>query len=644
LSPEDDYAQDPIAEFGIIEAQRHRERGIDIGMFLGLLKYYRQSYIDLVTQAGFEPHCHEMCRRFVDRFYDRIELGICVEWTRTDSGDILEELRSGNRILANEKNKYLTVFESLPHPAILVNNRFRIENLNTAAVEMLREERDYIKSIVETARGIILVLGTEGRIVRFNRFMEELSGYPLEEVKGKDWFETFLPVHCRDEAAGLFRTVLNGPSTHGNITPILTGDGKELDIEWYDRTLKDAESHTVGLLAIGQDVTERNRLERQLRQAQKLEAIGTLAGGIAHDFNNILAGIIGFTEIAMDEVSEWSTLYYDLNEILKSANRAKKLVRQILSFSRMEPKIEKSPVLVSHITREAVRFLRASLPSTIEIRLDMRDEEEAVLADPTQVHQMLMNLCTNAAHAMREKGGVLDVRLSIARLGAKATILHPNLKTGSYLRLSVSDTGHGMDGATMEKIFDPYFTTKPTGDGSGLGLAVVQGIVGSLNGAIVVRSEPGTGTTFEVYLPSVEQKPANDTTALEPIPEGCERILFIDDEDIILRAGKSTLQRLGYRVTFSKSATDALDLFRQDPDRFDLVITDYTMPHLTGEDVAREIMKTKPDIPIILCTGFNERISGDKAKRMGFREFIMKPFNRRDLVEAVRRALDGCKA
>jgi PAS domain S-box-containing protein len=396
------------------------------------------------------------------------------------------------------------------------------------------------------------------------------------------------------------------------------------------------------------DITERKlaeeqraKLEAELQQAQKLETIGTLAGGIAHDFNNILQPIMGYTEMELNDLSPSNPLRKSLEEVLKASLRAKELIRQILAISRSTEEQQRIPIDISSIIKEALKLLRSSLPSSIEMRQKIR--KSVALADPTQIHQVLMNLCTNAAHAMGDKG-ILEVRLSPVDLSesdlAGQAIF--NLKPGAYLRLTVSDTGSGIDAKTMERIFDPYFTTKEVGKGSGLGLAVINGIVKRHEGAITVQSVPGKGTTFSIYFPRLDSRPEATMQVEDPPQRGSERILLVDDEPALMEMATSILERLGYKVTGQTDSVTALEVFRSSPDEFDLVITDYTMPNLTGMDLAKEVRRIRPDIRIMLCTGFSEKITPDHMKELGV-GLLMKPYGMREISEAIRKTLDARK-
>jgi|GEM_PF-395638 len=383
---------------------------------------------------------------------------------------------------------------------------------------------------------------------------------------------------------------------------------------------------------------EKAELTRQLNQAQKMEAIGTLAGGIAHDFNNILSGVIGYTEITKMKNSQPMLNRY-LDQVLSACERAKNLVAQILTFSRVT-ELERRPVDISSITRETVKLLRATIPSTIEIRHRSSSDVHAVLADPTQIHQVLINLCTNAAHAMREKGGVLEIELQNVEITPKMTKARLAVSPGAYVMLTVSDTGVGIAPEFMYRIFDPFFTTKEKGEGTGLGLSVAYGIVKEFEGSITVESEPGVGTTFIVCLPAITNLPEASPEPGEPMVGGSERILFVDDEAILMEMGCDILEELGYRVTGVTSSTEALELFRAQPDQFDLVMTDMTMPGMTGGELSQEILQIRADLPIILCTGLSEMINEEKAKAMGIREFAMKPLSLRNIAQLTRKALE----
>ena len=474
-----------------------------------------------------------------------------------------------------------------------------------------------------------------------NRHMRESFG---DDLVGKTCYQVFrnesIPCsHCTNDK-------LLDPG--GTPAGVCVWEGKNpITGKWYinyDRAIRWVDGRFVRL-QVATDISrikdlekESLRIQAQLQQAQKMEAIGTLAGGIAHDFNNILSAVIGYTEIALADMPEGTSQHRNLQEVLKAGSRARDLVKQILTFSRQSEQ-ELKPLQINQIVRETLKLLRASLPTTIKISQDIQSDS-AVLADPTQVHQVIMNLCTNAAHAMRPKGGQLKIEMSDVVLGGSFIEDHPYLSTGDYIKLRVIDTGHGMEKAILDRIFDPFFTTKERGEGTGMGLAVVLGIVKSHGGTITVESEVGKGSIFSVFLPVIMREVDHEVRIKAPIQTGTERILFIDDEKSLVDLGQQILERLGYKVTIRTSSIEALELFMEQPGKFDLVITDMTMPNMTGDDLAGKLMNIRADIPVILCTGYSERISRERAHRLGIKEFILKPIVMRELAKTVRRVLD----
>ena len=383
--------------------------------------------------------------------------------------------------------------------------------------------------------------------------------------------------------------------------------------------------------------------EKQLQQVMKLQAIGTLASGIAHDFNNILFPIIGYTELTMDDIPEDSQARQNLEEVLKAANRAKELVQQILTFSRQSSQ-ERKPLKVQYLIKEAVKLLRATIPSSIEIDCDIDQSCGPIKGDPTQIHQIIMNLCTNAYHAMQETGGKLEVRLEEININYERSLEKVGIKVSPHVALTVKDNGHGMEPQVMERIFEPYYTTKEQGKGTGLGLSVIHGIVKNYGGDISVVSRPDKGTTFQVLLPIIDEIEEEVRTAAPLIAlNGQEHILLIDDEAQIINIEQKILERLGYKVTSKTDSQEALEEFAALPENFDLVITDMTMPKMTGDQLARKLMDIKPGIPVILCTGFNETINEEKALAMGIDKFVMKPIVKDELANTIRTVLDTPK-
>lgn len=386
---------------------------------------------------------------------------------------------------------------------------------------------------------------------------------------------------------------------------------------------------------------EKIRLEGQLRQAQKMEAIGTLAGGIAHDFNNILASIIGYSELAVLDLPPGSKCIQHLNKVLQASHRAKDLVNQILNFSRMKEH-EFRPFDLKVIINDTLKLMRASLPSTIDIRRWIAPEERTVLADQTQIHQVIMNICANARHAMQEKGGTLEVRLEGAETDPDFALEYPDLKPEDYLMLTIRDTGHGMDRDMLERIFEPYYTTKEKGEGTGLGLAIVHGIVQNHRGRIRVTSEPGKGTSFYIYLPRAPRDAKSEmaTANLERVPGGRERVLLVDDEEDIVLILANMLTRFGYKVVSFNKSGDALNQFKANPESFDAVITDMTMPEMTGMTLASRIKEIRSDIPVLLCTGFSELLPVDSFPDIGVDGILRKPIAMREMATTLRKVLD----
>ena len=415
-------------------------------------------------------------------------------------------------------------------------------------------------------------------------------------------------------------------------------DGRNITVLSRHALQRDEAGNPAAILEINLDVTEARRTEQQLRQVQKMEALGTLTGGVAHDFNNILAAIIGFTELIEDHVPQGSREAHHLQRVMESALRGRELVRQMLTYSRKTEQ-EKKPLSLSSIVKETVKLIRATTPTTITIKVDTLRESGVILADPTQMQQVVMNLCTNAAHAMLEKGGTLDVQL-VDHLVSPSNGDPHGLNPGLYTRLTVRDTGTGMSPDIVDKIFDPFFTTKKLGEGTGLGLSVVYGIVKQSNGHITVESEPGRGSTFTLYFPQIAGELEAAATTDDMLPTGSERVLFIDDEEALVEMGEDILAELGYDVTSRTSSAEALALFKADPSRFDLVITDQTMPELTGFELAKEVLAIRADMPIIMCTGFSYVVNEDKAKAAGIKAFAMKPLTKREVAQTIRKVLE----
>ncbi len=385
---------------------------------------------------------------------------------------------------------------------------------------------------------------------------------------------------------------------------------------------------------------ELRKLEERIKQAQKLECLGVLAGGVAHDFNNLLMAIMGYTEMALDEIPQDQDAHRYLCEVLQGVFSAKDLVKQILNFSR-QGECEPKPLQINLIVKEAVKLLSATLPSYIIIEENLNGVAGKVIADPTQIHQVVINLCTNGAHAMQEQGGILAVSLTEVHLDEDLPAELITLQPGPYVKLCVNDTGCGMTEDVLKKVFDPFFTTKPATQGTGLGLAVVHGIVEQLHGEVLVETEPGKGTTFSVYFPLVQCDMVCEIDALEDsCPHGNEMILLVDDDTCLAELGREVLESLGYRVIVAHNGIEALDLYKARAARYDLVITDYMMPGLTGTQLASNLLGIRPEQPIMLFTGYSESVTAEVAAAMGIRKFVEKPITREDLAKAIRECLD----
>jgi len=528
-----------------------------------------------------------------------------------------------------------------------ITDRSRIE-------EELRESQRMLSDIIDFLPDATLVIDKQGKVIAWNRATENMTGVRAEDMLGKGNYEHALPFY------GERRPILIDLALHADlenekdytairrIGDIVFGEAYtpklspgNIHLSGAASVLRDNKGEIVAAIECIRNNTERKKLESQLQQAQKMEAIGTLAGGIAHDFNNILSAILGYTDMALTEHNADDRVRRYLEQVYKAGERATDLVKQILAFSRQHDE-KPRPLRVSPIIKEVLNLLRASLPSTIHIVQDIQCESDTVLADPIQIHQILMNLCTNAAYAMRGRNGELKVTLTTDIIGPRnALVVYHHLSAGMFLKLTISDTGVGMTPEIMSRIFDPFFTTKKPGEGTGMGLSVVYGIVKSCNGEVIVESEPDKGTEFQVYLPLLmETKSEQEIDKTAGIVGGKERVLFVDDEENLVQLGKYMLTGLGYEVVGTTSSVDALEVFRSRPHYFDFVITDMTMPNMTGVDLAKEMLIIRADIPIILCTGFSEIISEENAKSIGIRKFIMKPLLKNSLAMQIRDILD----
>ncbi|NLD38038.1 MAG: DUF3365 domain-containing protein [Desulfatiglans sp.] len=494
--------------------------------------------------------------------------------------------------------------------------------------------------LLDAVEQSIVATDLNGKIVYCNPYSEKIYGWKRSEVIGHEMMRLMIPDAYMDEGLKDHVRVLEGESWSREVF-VKNQSGKIFPALVSASPVYNEKGEITGGIAISIDLTEKKKLEAQLQQTQKMEGIGILAGGIAHDFNNILAPIILHSQIAMDDIAPDNPLQASMKEIYRAAIRARELVRQILTFAR---KGQDSRIVLraSLAVKEAVKFLRSTIPATIEINFEMNTNNDAILANPTHINQIVMNLCANAAYAMKENGGIITVTLDN---GDEKDGDRPgcDLPPGQYLRLSVIDTGPGIPPDIIDRIFEPYFTTKGPGEGTGLGLAIIHGIVKSYEGGIAVETSPDAGTTFFIYLPLANEKAVMVEDNKTEVKKGKERVLFVDDEEAAITAMKKILARLGYTATTSNSSRDALKIFKDNPAGFDLIITDMTMPGITGLQLVKEVRAIRLDIPVILCTGYSDQIDDEKAQMAGVNEFMIKPVSMFDIASAIRRVLEKDK-
>ena len=516
-----------------------------------------------------------------------------------------------------------------------------ITRLKVSEQSLKESERQY-RQLFELAQEGIWAIDSDFVTTMVNPAMAKMLGYGVMEMIGTKLFD-FMDERGRELAAGIVEGQRHSTGEQHDFEFIRRGGERVYTTMELSAIYGDDGKYAGAIIGVV-DVTyrkkaeeEREQLEKHMVQIQKMEAIGTLAGGIAHDFNNILSVVVGFTELACEDAREGSNQLENLREVLSAAQRARDLVSQILTFAR-QGDVAVRPVRFSTILKEALKFLRSTLPSTIEITTRLTTEAN-VMADPTQLHQIIMNLGTNAGHAMAG-GGVLDVSLEEVELDSRKVRHAPEVTPGRFLRLQISDNGCGMDPSIVESIFNPYFTTKEQGEGTGLGLSVVKGIVDQMNGLIEVSSLPGEGSRFDVFLPILEWEAREEEGDGEDVAGGDERVLYVDDEPAITIIGKGLLEMIGYKVDICESALEALEMIRKDPEAFDVVITDLTMPRMRGDTLAREIMVIRSDLPVILCTGQDFPLAEEHLKKIGVSALLKKPLGRTALARTVREVLD----
>ena len=499
----------------------------------------------------------------------------------------------------------------------------------------LKHNHEIMEKIFSSTEFSLAYLDKDFNFIRVNRSYADTGMQDTDFFIGKNHFA----LYPNEENESIFRSVVETGKTFSAESKAFTyPDQPDRGVTYWDWTLQpvtDDAGKVEGLILSLTDVTDRKQTEAMLQQAQKLESIGTLAGGIAHDFNNLLTGILGFTSLAMDDLPKDSTSYSSLEQVQKAGQQATSLVKQILSFSRNND-LEKKPLQLQFIIKEALKLIRGTLPSTIKITSNINEKCPYIQANPSQIHQIVMNLCTNAYHAMRDKGGKLNITLEELDVDSAHARQVPNLLTGKYNKLTISDTGHGIDSSILDRIYEPYFTTKKEGEGTGLGLSTTYGIVVSHGGAISTESQLNRGTTFHIYFPVAENdspEPAeeNDT----PLPQLDLRVLFVDDIELNVLLGKEVLERVGCHVIGLTDSMKALDVFKASPEEFDVVVTDQTMPNQTGFELATKLLAIRPDLPIIMLTGHSDIVNEQKAKAIGIKEFLMKPLDLKKFINVV---------
>ena len=512
-------------------------------------------------------------------------------------------------------------------------------------LENTQKNEKRLQLLIDNMPAQISCVDSDERYVLVNRAFEKSFRLKKNQILGKR-MKTIIGQKSYNIVISHIKKALSGKSGHFEFSFTT----KKNTTRWYEINYVPEINHkseTIGFYALTIDLTEKkqadeekNRLKDRLRQSQKMEAIGTLSGGIAHDFNNILSGIFGYSQLADTHINEPERAKEYINKVFTAAQRASSLIQQILTFSR-QTKYNKQPIYLIMILKEALKLIRSTLPSNIEIR-EFLVSKSAVLADATQIHQVVMNLCTNAYHAMEDDSGILTVRLEDVLLNNKPVPGDTGCCSGDYLKLEISDTGSGIPPDISEKIFDPYFTTKKIDKGTGLGLAVVNGIVKKHNGFIEFDSSPGVGTVFKIYLPVIKDKRIQSGTTSkdeENVPDASERLMLVDDEDAILESLGTILSSRGYRVSSFDNSISALKEFKRDPYAFDIIVTDMTMPRMTGDRFSIEALKIRPNIPIILCTGFHKNFTEDQALKIGIKKYLPKPIISSELIKCIKKLL-----
>ncbi|MCF7849563.1 MAG: response regulator [Kiritimatiellales bacterium] len=504
----------------------------------------------------------------------------------------------------------------------------------------MEEEMRRLAVAVEQSTESIIITAVDGKILYVNAAWEKITGYSIESVQGKTPHPLKTGKHDPAFYKKFWTTILGGNTWEGRFTN-RKKNGDLYDVEMVVYPIRDDDQQVINYVGFGRDITQEMEIEKQLRQTQKMNAIGKLAGGIAHDFNNILTAILGYVALSMNEVSEESTTYSYLKEIVKAGDRATQLVRQILSFSRKDEQ-SFTPISIQPILTDSINLINTAMKPGMTVDVDMDQKCGLVLGDPTQIQQIFVNLGTNALQAMADNPGTLKISLKQVELQGKIKGNDAeDIEPGSYACITVSDTGYGMAQATMDRIFEPYFTTKEAGVGTGIGLSIVHGIIQKHRGYITVESKLGEGTSFSIYFPlivghAVEDRPSLDLSS----PKGHGRLLLVDDDDAILKLGREIMESFGYTVLTQSNGETALEIFRLKPDSFDAIVTDQSMPRLTGKEMARGCLKIRPDIPIIICSGYADLVTEKDQAEIGFTQFMTKPTDWRELSRVLQREIN----
>jgi PAS domain S-box-containing protein len=611
------------------------ENSVD-GVLVTDAETYRMVYANPAIRSLLGYSQQEMAEMSVAQIYPVRDLKNVQEQFE----DLAKGRKSMARAVPCRRKDGSTVYADIAAKPFELDGRYFVVGFFRDVTDQMKveEERQRLAEVVTHSPNIVMIMDTQRRIQYVNPAFERITGVSADEVMGQT--PSLLVNGMQDQAYfdEMWNTIRTGNQWSGRISN-QRPDGRRYHVEADIIPIKSQDGQIENFAVIMRDITHEEEMTARLRQAQKMEAIGTLAGGIAHDFNNILTALLGFSELGLMSSAKESRAHDHFGAIYDAGQRAKDLVAQILTFSRLNEECHK-PIHLHAILKEALKLLRSTLPSTITFETDICRENIYVMADPTAIHQIVMNLCTNAAHAMQDHGGTLTVKLGKVDLTAKETAIHPHIKPGPHLNLSIGDSGHGMTRDVMDHIFEPYFTTKKKGEGTGLGLSVVHGIVQNHGGMITVNSEPGQGATFNVFLPVVALKCKSAEQRSEDAPRGSERVLFVDDEAVLVKLARQMLTSQGYQVTTFTDSRQALADFEAYPQKYDVVISDMTMPHLTGEDLARAMLELRPDVPFILCTGYSSKLDQEKIASVGIKAVLKKPFSIAAISGGIRAVLD----